>query len=65
MKPRHPEPQISAGVRLLVDELGLVRAARKLGFAEATTARLAGGLTVSAGTEALAEKRLRELKEAA
>jgi len=65
MKPKSPAPQIRDGVRKIVDQIGLVHAARKLGLAEATTARLAGGLTVSAGTEALAEKRLREIGEAA
>lgn len=59
------DPKLSARVRALVNETSLSAVARRLDLAEATVARLAGGLKVSPGTELLASARLSELERGA
>jgi hypothetical protein len=58
-------PALSARVRDLVNRTSLAAAARTLDLAEATVARLAGGLKVTQGTELLATARLSELDRGA
>jgi len=56
-------PTLSARIRALVNETSIAATARKLGLAEATVARLAGGLKVTQGTELLAQQRLGRLEQ--
>jgi hypothetical protein len=49
-------------VRALVDSEGLAQTCKKLDLANATVARLAGGLPVSPGMVLLAQERLRGLE---
>ena len=51
----------NARVRRLVDELGVVAAAKALGLGHTTITRLANGLDVRAGTLALVREKLSEL----
>lgn len=57
-KPVRPDPVISARVRALVDSTSMHKAAQRLGLAEATVARIIGGLPVTRGTELVARERL-------
>ena len=57
-KPTKPNPEIIARVRVLVDTLGIPEVGRRLRLADATIARLAGGLNVAEGTILLVEQRL-------
>jgi hypothetical protein len=63
-QPIPADPVLAARVRQLADLDSIAGAARKLGLAEATVARLAGGLRVTQGTALLATERLRILNEA-
>lgn len=53
-----PDPAIVQRVRLLVEKTSISEVGRRLHMADATVARLAGGLPVSEGTVLVAEKRL-------
>lgn len=64
-RPVPPSPKTTKRVRDLVDRTSIAEAARLLDLAEATVARLAGGLKVTPGTNAYAEQRLAALEEAA
>jgi hypothetical protein len=59
------DPNLSARVRALVNRSSIAAVARKLRLAEATVARLAGGLKVTAGTELLATQRIGQLERGA
>lgn len=52
-----PPPHLQRRVRALVDQVGLVRAAKTLGLSRMTTASLAGGMRVQAGSIYQAEAR--------
>jgi len=58
-----PDPVLAARVREMVDRQTIAGAARRLDLAEATVARLAGGMRVTQGTLLLAAERLRMLDE--
>jgi hypothetical protein len=57
-RPVPPPTEVSERVRTLVDQTSIAEAARRLNMAEATVARLAGGLKVTPGTTLLAQQRL-------
>ena len=59
-KPVRPNPELINRVRVLVAETSVPKASRLLRLAEATVARVAGGLPVSEGTVALISQRLSE-----
>lgn len=64
-RPIPPDPNVSARVRALVTKTSIAAVARQLGLAQATVARLAGGLNVTAGTDLLAAARLGRLERGA
>ncbi|MDQ2645068.1 MAG: hypothetical protein M3020_14725 [Myxococcota bacterium] len=63
-RPIPPNPDIAARVRALVAETSLAEAGRRLRLADATVARLAGGLPVTEGTALVAAQRLNEQEPA-
>ena len=64
-RPIPPAPEVSARIRALVNETSIASVARQLDLAEATVARLAGGLNVTRGTNLLAAERLLGLDKGA
>jgi hypothetical protein len=58
--PVRPDPDLTARVRALVDSTSISEVGRRLHLADATVARLAGGLPVSEGTVLVAAQRLSE-----
>ncbi len=65
MRPIEPDTELVERVRSIVARTSIAAAARQLGFAEATVARIAGGLRVTPGTALLAQRKLDELANAA
>jgi hypothetical protein len=63
-RPVSPNPDLVARVRGLVERTSIAEAARRLKLADATVARLAGGLPVAEGTELVAARRLPEAEAA-
>lgn len=63
--PVHPPAELSERVRALVEGSSIAGASRQLRLAEATVARLAGGLRVSEGTAAIAAMRMAEIGKSA
>lgn len=63
-RPVRPDPEIIARIRALVDTTSISEAGRRLRLADATVARLAGGLPVSEGTILVAAQRLNETEAA-
>jgi len=64
-KPVRPVPEIVARVRALVERTSLSVAGRRLRIADATVARLAGGLPVTEGTAMIVAQRLPAAEEPA
>lgn len=62
--PVRPSAEIIARVRALVDTTSLSEAGRRLRLADATVARLAGGLPVSEGTILVVASRLQQAEAA-
>ena len=60
-RPVRPDPEIRNLVCALVERTSISEAGRQLRMADATIARLAGGLPVTEGTALLAAQRLRGL----
>lgn len=60
-RPVRPDPEIRKLVRALVERTSISEAGRQLRMADATIARLAGGLPVTEGTALLAAQRLHDL----
>jgi hypothetical protein len=64
-RPIYPDREVIERVRALVEQSSLAGASRQLRMAEATVARLAGGLKVTEGTAAVAVQRLSKIPRAA
>ena len=63
--PVHPPTELSERIRALVESSSIAGASRQLRMAEATVARLAGGLRVTEGTAVIAAQRLAEIEKTA
>jgi hypothetical protein len=63
-RPVKPDPELVARVRQLVEATSISEAGRRLRMADATIARIAGGLPVTEGTAAVIAIRLDETKAA-
>lgn len=59
-KPVYPDPRTVEFVRAFVDRSSIAGVARALRLAEATVARLAGGLPVHEGTVLVVRQRIAE-----
>lgn len=57
-KAKPPNPVLAARVRALVERTSISEVGRRLRMADATVARIAGGLPVTEGTAAVAAARL-------
>jgi hypothetical protein len=63
-RPVKPDPELVARVRELVEQTSISEAGRRLRMADATIARIAGGLPVTEGTAAVIAQRLSEAQAA-
>lgn len=64
-RPQKPPQELVNSVRALVDRTSISEVGRQLRLAEATIARLAGGLPVTEGTALVAAQRLLEVQDEA